>query len=147
MENIFSLKGNLNRLEFFYAFLCLTILAFGVNYLILNFIRSDSVSASYFIFKSMLDFIYLILLSPFIIRRLNDIDASAWWVLLLFVAYPFSLRNIVLIESILGYEINPFSIPILFIEFAVILLLLVLLFRASSPNKRLKFDAQKARAS
>lgn len=92
----------------------------------------DSNPTTYLIFKSILGFIYLILLSPFFIRRLNDIGASPWWIMVIFVSYSFELRNIFLIDHLWGITIPPFSTPILILNTSVLILALILFFKAGN---------------
>jgi uncharacterized membrane protein YhaH (DUF805 family) len=72
---------------------------------------------------------------PFIIGRFKDAGVSPWWVLILWLATIFGLRNLILAQELWGIELNPFSIPMLVIDISSFILILVLLFKPGNHDK------------
>jgi len=135
MNELISLNRKLNRLGFFYAFLVITIVIVAVQYLFkFAYPLNEIEPINYFLIKGILGLVYLILLMPIAIGRLNDIAMSRWWVLIGWISYPFTLNSIMVIKLTWGIDINPMSIPVLGINILFLLFILVLLFKAGSSN-------------
>ena len=135
MKNLISINKKINRLGFFYAFLLITVGVAAAQYLFKLFYPLEAIEPiNYFVIKGILGLVYLVLLMPIAIWRLNDIAMSRWWVLLGWISYPFTLNSIMVIKLTWGNDINPMSIPVLGINILFLLFILVLLFKSGSSN-------------
>ena len=149
-ESIISsmLGRKIGRKEFFLANLFLVFIAVSVHYLIRYTISIQEIGLiKYAVLKNALSVIYLALLMPFVLGRLRDISASAWWSLLFWASLPIRELNILLAQEMMGVQINFAALPIawdiaLKISWLVVIcaaiLSLVLLFKPSSHNNSLQ---------
>ncbi len=133
--NLLIFKDTHNRKHFIFSFLLLSCLIVTIHYLILYLLNPLVVGIDYLIIKSFLALVYLALFMPFIIGRFKDAGISPWWVLILWLATIFGLRNLILAQELWGIEINPFSIPMLVIDISSFILILVLLFKPGNHDK------------
>lgn len=139
LQRQFSFRGALGRLGFFYAWLAIALFAVFVHLaFVVNIIPSGSDGTSYLLVKSCLGFLYLALLTPFIVRRLHDLGASGWFGVVFWVSGVFGVRNVMLMDALWGIKINIFSASAVVMDIMLGLLIIILFVIPGSSNKSLK---------
>lgn len=123
---------NISRFGFLVAIVGLSVVGFAVHhFLILVWPSLGASDVDFVITKSVLAFVYMTVLTPFVLRRLNDIGTSSWWVIVFWMEAVFSLRNIVLVDVLWDIQVNPFSWPLVILNVSSLILFIVLLFSPS----------------
>jgi uncharacterized membrane protein YhaH (DUF805 family) len=132
------LRGKLNRRGFFFACISIYIIMVATYYLLFWIMQNFHQTGLQFIeVNSIFLFIYFVIFILIVVRRLNDINATIWWSLIFCADALFSLRNIVIADVKWGIHIDPFSMPIVLLNTASLILFIVLLFKPSSHNTSL----------
>lgn len=133
------LNGKINRRGFLIACVAIYLMMIATHYLLLWIMQLlDETGILFVELNSILSFIYLAVFIFFVVRRLNDINATVWWSLIFCIRALFSLRNIVLADYLWNIKIDPFATPLVILNAASLILFLVLLFKASSHNTSLQ---------
>ena len=155
LKNAFSMQVRLNRSGFLFSYVALAVLSFCFFYLNKWLLTEYGIDGrTYLINKSIFGIILLVVWTPFVVKRLHDIGVSGWWVLVLYAANPFELRNILLVQMLSGLEIDAFSVPMMVLEALLLLFLLGLFFvpgkkgenKWGGPDNRLQSDVAKPHA-
>ena len=98
MINIFSIEGRMNRKDFFFTFLAITTFWLIVGY-ILSIWLPPTKGDAFFISRFLVEILGLLSVTPIMLRRLHDISLPGYVLIVLWLAIPFSLRNIVYLNQ------------------------------------------------
>jgi len=143
MINPFQLSGRYQRIEFILVFW------FSFSILLRSVFNLNHKSYYFFEIKLIIDFIALASFTPVMFRRLHDINLPGYLLVLFWLGIPFNMRNLVYLNTKLDIELNPFSTPVVIMEFINLFLLIMLVFyrsyphcnRWGCPNKQLNMDS------
>lgn len=136
IRRLFSLHGRMNRMRFFLLSLFYSSAIIIVYYLLSIILLEDIGIESYFKLKLLLGIVYLVVFTPIIVQQFHDINLSGYWVLWFWIAYPFSLRNIIVSSELwgLGIDVNSFWFLILILGVIEIILLFILFLKSGVKN-------------
>ena len=106
ISSLFSFSGRLNRTGFLHSLLVLIVAVVGLN-LVLDYLLESQqlLSVGYLVAQRLLEIIYLAAWTPFIVRRLHDINLSGKWVIACWLSALLDQRLLLLIEVISGIHI------------------------------------------
>jgi len=135
INDFVSLKGRIGRLEFFVGFFLISFAAYLLNYLASKLLYIQEYRSGYFAVKVLIQFFVIVWQTPFIVKRLHDLNSSGLWVLPYWALLPFTIEFTYLLNNYLGIKINPFSKPVLWLSVFVLLMFLVLIVKKGNPDK------------
>ena len=140
-NRVFNIRKTLNRRGFTYVFIGFASFAVLMHYFLRYVFSANALGMTNFLIsKTMFEFIYLAILTPFIIQRLNDIGITKWVALVFWPTTAFEIRNLLLIQDAWDIYIDPFSTPLIVLNSVSFLIFLLLLFKAGRYNKAFKKD-------
>lgn len=132
-----NLQQTINRKQFFLGWLSIVILGIMIHYLIQALIPATGIATiDYFSLKKGLEVIYLTLLMPLVVFRLNDLKYSRWWAAFVVIGYFLDLKSEVLLQHYWGIKIDlPIIVLLPYIVISLWLSMVLLLKKGFAVKK------------
>ena len=150
MNNLFQCSGRSQRIEFILVFSALAIFWLFFAYILRNTFDLNPSSDYFFEIKLIIDFVALASFTPIMLRRLHDINLPGYILILFWISVPFNIRNLVYFSNNFNIQLDPFSVPVMVLDFMILFILVMCIFYrsyshsnhwGSGPNKQFNPDS------